>query len=94
MRRLLDLDKVQHFAVLSRTGMRQERTKYRRLVVANQYLERLDEHVLRALLGNDGTLAFWVGVPDADEFVPVFSIADLAKSTKPWGLPPHPTYPP
>lgn len=77
------LDEVHNFATLSLAGMLQETRKYRLgLVMANQYLEQLDERVQQAILGNVGTLiAFRVGVRDAkilaDEFFPEFSIEDL-----------------
>jgi hypothetical protein len=79
----LYIDEVQNFATLSLAGMLQETRKYRLgLVMANQYLEQLDERVQQAILGNIGTLvAFRVGVRDAkllaDEFFPEFSIEDF-----------------
>ncbi len=79
----LYLDEVHNVATLSLAGMLQETRKYRLgLVLANQYLEQLDERVQQAILGNVGTLiVFRVGVRDAkilaDEFFPEFSIEDL-----------------
>lgn len=79
----LYMDEVQNFATLSLGDMLQETRKYHLgLVMANQYLEQLDERVQQAILGNVGTLiAFRVGVRDAkvlaDEFFPEFSIEDL-----------------
>ncbi len=79
----LYIDEVQNFATLSLASMLQESRKYRlALVMANQYLEQLDERVQEAILGNVGTLiAFRVGVRDAkilaDEMFPQFSIEDL-----------------
>jgi DNA helicase HerA-like ATPase len=84
----LYMDEVQNFATLSLAGMLQETRKYRLgLVMANQYLEQLDERVQRAILGNAGTLiAFRVGVRDAkvlaDEFFPEFSVEDLVSLPK------------
>jgi hypothetical protein len=79
----LYVDEVQTFATLALAGMLQEARKYRLgLVMANQYLEQLDERVQQAILGNVGTLiAFRVGVRDAkifaEEFFPEFSIEDF-----------------
>lgn len=79
----LYIDEVQNFATLSLAGMLQEARKYRlALIMANQYLEQLDERVQTAILGNVGTLiVFRVGVRDAkilaDEFFPEFSVEDL-----------------
>ncbi|OGA05190.1 MAG: hypothetical protein A3I00_08760 [Betaproteobacteria bacterium RIFCSPLOWO2_02_FULL_64_12] len=80
----LYLDEVHNFATVSLVEMLQETRKYRlALVMANQYLEQLDERLQQALLGNVGTLiVFRVGVRDAkvltDEFFPEFSVEDLA----------------
>ena len=77
------MDEVHNFATLSLAGMLQESRKYHLgLVMANQYLEQLDERVQQAILGNIGTLiTFRVGVRDAkilaDEFFPEFSVEDL-----------------
>jgi len=79
----LYVDEVQNFATLSLAGMLQEARKYRLgLIMANQYLEQLDERVQQAILGNVGTLiSFRVGVRDAkilaDEFFPEFRVEDL-----------------
>jgi type IV secretory pathway TraG/TraD family ATPase VirD4 len=79
----LYVDEVHSFATLSLAGMLQEARKYGLgLIMANQYLEQLDERIQQAILGNVGTLvAFRVGVRDAkilaDEFFPEFSIEDF-----------------
>jgi hypothetical protein len=84
----LYMDEVQNFATLSLAGMLQESRKYHlALVMANQYLEQLDERVQQAILGNVGTLiTFRVGVRDAkilaDEFFPEFSVEDLVSLPK------------
>jgi hypothetical protein len=84
----LYLDEAHNFATLSLAEMLQETRKYRlALIMANQYLEQLDERVQHAILGNVGTLiAFRVGVRDAkvlaDEFFPEFSIEDLVSLPK------------
>lgn len=88
----LYVDEVQNFATLSLGDMLQEARKYGLgLVLANQYLEQLDERIQRAILGNVGTLiAFRVGPRDAkilaEEFFPEFSVEDLV------GLPQYQVY--
>ncbi len=61
------------------------------LTLAHQYLEQMDENVLKALFGSVGTLiSFRVGMRDAEvlakEFHPVFTAEDLA------ALPPYHIY--
>ncbi len=60
-----------------------EARKYRlNLILANQYIEQLDEELRAAIFGNVGTLiSFRLGAGDAEylakEFYPVFSETDL-----------------
>ncbi len=79
----LYLDEVQSFATLSFASMLQEVRKFRlSLIMANQYLEQLEEPVRLAILGTVGTLVcFRIGVRDAkilaDEFFPELTPVDL-----------------
>ncbi len=79
----LYVDEFQSFATDSFVDILSEARKYRlNLVLANQYLEQIEEKTRLAILGNAGTLiSFRVGAEDAkylaQEFYPVFSQEDL-----------------
>lgn len=79
----LYVDEFQSFTTSGFVDILSEARKYRlNLILANQYLHQVDEHIRRALLGNVGTfITFRVGIEDAkmlsDEFWPVFRQSDL-----------------
>src|SRR5437870_6012370 len=76
-------DEFPSFTTTSFAEMLSEMRKYHvGLVLADQYIEQLDETVRGAVLGNVGTvIAFRVGLSDAEvlekEFHPVFAANDL-----------------
>jgi hypothetical protein len=76
-------DEFQTFTTLAIANMLSELRKYGvGMVLANQYLDQIDEEVRGAIMGNVGTLiAFRVGADDArtlaNEFAPEFEIDDL-----------------
>ncbi len=88
----LYLDEFQTFATKNLTAMLSELRKYRvSLILANQYLDQLDQEIRHAILGNVGTLvSFRVGPTDArilaQEFAPEFEASDLTN------LPNHDIY--
>ncbi len=79
----LYVDEFQSFATSSFSDILSEARKYRlNLILANQYLNQIDEKVRGAIFGNVGTIiSFKVGLEDAkflaEEFYPVFSQEDL-----------------
>jgi type IV secretory pathway TraG/TraD family ATPase VirD4 len=79
----LYVDEFQSFATSSFTDILSEARKYRlSLILANQYLNQIDEKVRDAIFGNVGTIiSFKVGLEDAkflaEEFYPKFSQEDL-----------------
>ena len=79
----LYVDEFQSFATSSFVDILSEARKYRlNLILANQYLGQIDEKIMKAILGNVGTLvSFRVGAEDAkyleQEFYPVFDQQDL-----------------
>ena len=62
------MDKFQNFATESFANILSEARKYRlNLILANQYIERIDEKVRKAIFGNCGTLiSFRVGAKNAE----------------------------
>ncbi len=79
----LYVDEFQNFATKSFIKILSEARKYRlALTLANQYIEQLDEDVMKAIFGNVGTLlSFVVGARDAEflskEFSEMYSQNDL-----------------
>lgn len=79
----LYVDEFQSFTTTGFIDILSEARKYRlNLILANQYLHQVDEKIMRAILGNVGTLiSFRVGAEDAkllsQEFYPVFRQTDL-----------------
>ena len=79
----LYVDEFQSFTTNSFIDILSEARKYRlNLILVNQYLHQVDEKIMRAILGNVGTLiSFRVGTEDAkilsQEFYPVFRQSDL-----------------
>jgi type IV secretory pathway TraG/TraD family ATPase VirD4 len=79
----LYVDEFQSFTTSGFIDILSEARKYRlNLIFANQYLHQVDEKIMRAILGNVGTLiSFRVGTEDAkiisQEFYPVFRQSDL-----------------
>jgi hypothetical protein len=77
------VDEFYNFATASFANILAEARKYRlNLIMANQYIEQLDEVVRAAIFGNVGTLvSFRLGASDAEylakEFYPVFNENDL-----------------
>lgn len=65
----LYVDEFQNFATESFANILSEARKYRlSLILANQYIEQIDETVRNAIFGNCGTLiSFRVGAKDAEE---------------------------
>lgn len=86
------IDEFQTFTTLALCNMLSELRKFGvGMVLAHQYLDQLDPAILRAVLGNAGTLvSFRLGAHDAEqiarEFEPVFDRFDLV------GLPNHDVY--
>ena len=64
----LYVDEFQNFATESFANILSEARKYRlNLILANQYIEQIDEKVRKAIFGNCGTLiSFRVGAQDAE----------------------------
>ena len=79
----LYVDEFQSFATSSFADILSEARKYHlNLILANQYLDQIDEKVRDAIFGNVGTIiSFKVGLEDAkflaEEFYPVFNQEDL-----------------
>ncbi len=79
----LYVDEFQNFATKSFTKILSEARKYRlALILANQYVEQIDEDVMKAIFGNVGTLmSFVVGARDSEflsrEFSELYSQNDL-----------------
>lgn len=79
----LYVDEFQNFATSSFIKILSEARKYRlSLILANQYIEQLDEGIQKAIFGNVGTLiSFTVGARDAyilsKEFGGIYSENDL-----------------
>ena len=79
----LYVDEFQSFATSSFADILSEARKYHlNLILANQYLDQIDEKVRGAIFGNVGTIiSFKVGLEDAkflaEEFYPVFNQEDL-----------------
>jgi hypothetical protein len=79
----LYVDEFQNFATNSFIKILSEARKYRlNLMLANQYMAQIPEHVTKAILGNAGTIiTFTAGADDAQiihkEFAEVFSQNDL-----------------
>lgn len=67
----LYVDEFQNFATESFVNILSEARKYRlNLILANQYIEQIDDKVRKAVFGNCGTLvSFRVGAEDAECFV-------------------------
>lgn len=84
----LYVDEFQNFATESFANILSEARKYRlNLVLANQYINQLDETVRDAIFGNAGTIiSFRVGAADAEElekeFEPVFTMNDIVNLPK------------
>ncbi len=76
-------DEFQTYTTLAIANMLAELRKYGvGMILANQYLDQIDEEVRSAIMGNVGTLiAFRVGAEDArslaKEFAPEFEVDDL-----------------
>jgi type IV secretory pathway TraG/TraD family ATPase VirD4 len=76
-------DEFYNFTTASFANVLAEARKYRlNLILANQYIEQLEEKLRAAIFGNVGTLiSFRLGADDAEyvarEFYPVFSETDL-----------------
>src|SRR5688500_6092216 len=76
-------DEFQTYTTLAIANMLAELRKYGvGMILANQYLDQIDEEDRSAIMGNVGTLvAFRVGAQDAQtlekEFAPEFEINDL-----------------
>ncbi|MFA6130501.1 MAG: type IV secretion system DNA-binding domain-containing protein [Candidatus Omnitrophota bacterium] len=79
----LYVDEFQSFATSSFADILSEARKYHlNLILANQYLDQIDEKVRGSIFGNVGTIiSFKVGLEDAkflaEEFYPKFSQEDL-----------------
>lgn len=79
----LYVDEFQNFATETFSDILAEARKFRlNLIVANQFVQQVDEDVKNAIFGNVGTImSFRVGVTDANylqhEFSPVFNETDL-----------------
>ncbi len=79
----LYVDEFQNFATKSFTKILSEARKYRlALILANQYVEQIDEDVMKAIFGNVGTLmSFVVGARDSEflskEFSEMYTQNDL-----------------
>lgn len=79
----LYVDEFQNFATSSFIKILSEARKYRlALTLTNQYIEQLDEDIMKAIFGNVGTLtSFVVGARDADhltkEFQGIYTEGDL-----------------
>ena len=79
----LYVDEFQNFATSSFIKILSEARKYRlALTLTNQYIEQLDEDIMKAIFGNVGTLSsFVVGARDAEhltkEFQGIYTEGDL-----------------
>jgi CxxC-x17-CxxC domain-containing protein len=84
----LYVDEFQNFATESFANILSEARKYHlNLILANQYIEQIDEKVRNAIFGNTGTIiSFRVGAMDAEflekEFTPVFLQNDIVNLAK------------
>ena len=84
----LYVDEFQNFATDSFIKILSEARKYRLgLMLANQYMAQIPEHVQKAILGNAGTIiTFTAGADDAQiihkEFAEVFSQNDLVNLSR------------
>lgn len=84
----LYVDEFQNFATESFANILSEARKYRlNLILANQYVNQIDERVRDAIFGNAGSIiSFRVGAMDAEflekEFEPVFTANDLVNLPK------------
>lgn len=84
----LYVDEFQNFATESFANILSEARKYRLdLILANQYVEQIDEKVASAIFGNAGTIiSFRVGATDAEflekEFTPIFLAPDIINLPK------------
>lgn len=85
---ILYVDEFQNFATTSFIKILSEARKYRlSLILANQYVEQIEEDVRAAIFGNCGTLiTFLVGAADADllshEFGQQYTPEDLVSISK------------
>jgi len=84
----LYVDEFQNFATDSFASILSEARKYHlNLIMANQYIEQLEEKVRNAVFGNVGTFViFRVGAMDAEflapEFAPTFTEEDIVNIAK------------
>lgn len=84
----LYVDEFQNFATESFANILSEARKYHlNLILANQYVNQIDERVRDAIFGNAGSLvSFRVGAADAEwlekEFEPVFTANDIVNLPK------------
>ena len=84
----LYVDEFQNFATESFANILSEARKYHlNLILANQYVNQIDEKVRDAIFGNAGTLiSFRVGASDAEflekEFEPIFMMNDIVNLAK------------
>jgi len=84
----LYVDEFQNFATESFANILSEARKYRlNLILANQYVNQIDEVVRDSIFGNAGTIiSFRVGAVDAEflekEYEPVFYINDIVNLPK------------
>ncbi len=84
----LYVDEFQNFATLSFANILSEARKYHlNLILANQYVNQIEEEVRDAIFGNAGTIiSFRVGATDAEflekEFEPVFLQNDIVNLPK------------
>lgn len=84
----LYVDEFQNFATLSFANILSEARKYHlNLILANQYVEQIEEEVRNAIFGNAGSIvSFRVGAMDAEflekEFEPVFMQNDIVNLPK------------
>lgn len=80
---MLYMDEFQNFSTLSLVNMFSELRKFKvGLILAHQYFHQLEDDILKAVLGNIGTMiAFRVGIDDAKilarEMNPVFEMEDF-----------------
>lgn len=84
----LYVDEFQNFATESFANILSEARKYHlNLILANQYVNQIDERVRDAIFGNAGSIvSFRVGAADAEwlekEFEPVFTANDIVNLPK------------
>jgi len=84
----LYVDEFQNFATLSFANILSEARKYHlNLILANQYVNQIEEEVRNAIFGNAGSIiSFRVGAMDAEflekEFEPVFMQNDIVNLPK------------